>query len=179
MYQVLNFWVSICVQVYLITLFKKWWSLYKWELYAAQQALLCKDLEVAKVDFEVYNSFAGGSDTVLRSVIINNSLIQSEVLFGLSFASSIISASLGTTKCLKVGVSAPIGEVEGSARFLVAFFGKYIFLSQKQLYIHKCLLVSPSITKTHQQLEIINLHHSSFLIPPPPFTYILPSFRNF
>ena len=69
-------------------------------------------------------------DDVLRSAIVNTSDSQSFVLFILTFVSSVLSASLGTTKCLKVGVAAPMGE-EGpldamlSGRFVVGFIGKY------------------------------------------------------
>ena len=50
------------------------------------------------------------------------------------------------------------------------------FQSRKQLYNRKCLSVCPSVCKTPEQLEIIILNHSSFLIHP---SFILPSFRDF
>ena len=41
---------------------------------------------------------------------------------------------------------------------------KEFFQSRKRLYIHKCLSVCLSVShKTHQQLEIIIIQHSSFL----------------
>ena len=40
------------------------------------------------------------------------------------------------------------------------------FQSQKQLYNHKCLFMRLSVSKTHQQLEIIILHLSSFIFHP-------------
>ena len=47
------------------------------------------------------------------------------------------------------------------------------FQSQKRLYNHKCLFVRPFVCsfvcKTPQQLEIIILHHSSFIIHPSSF----------
>ena len=54
------------------------------------------------------------------------------------------------------------------------------FQSRKRLYIHKCPLVCLSVTKTHQQLEIIILHHSFFILPHSSFiihsSFIHPSF---
>ena len=38
------------------------------------------------------------------------------------------------------------------------------FQSRKRLYIHKCPFVCPSGSKTHQKLEIIIFHPSSFII---------------
>ena len=74
----------------------------------------------------------GPGDEVLSSVIVNQNDNQSLVLFLLTFATSILSASLGCTKCLKVGVAATIGDdgpLDGlfTGRFLIAFFGKYLF----------------------------------------------------
>ena len=40
---------------------------------------------------------------------------------------------------------------------------KLIFQSQNQLYNHKCLFIHLSFSKTPQQLEIIILHHVSFI----------------
>ena len=51
------------------------------------------------------------------------------------------------------------------------------FQSRKRLYNHICLFVRSSVCKTHQQLEIIILHHSSFITHHSSF--ILPSFRDF
>ena len=72
-----------------------------------------------------------GDGEILRSVIVTHrdTDTQSYVLFMLTFASSVVSASLGCTKCLKVGVAAIIGddgphEGMSSGRFVLAFFGK-------------------------------------------------------
>ena len=78
-----------------------------------------------------------GDGDILRSVIVTHrdTDTQSYVLFMLTFASSVVSASLGCTKCLKVGVAAIIGD-DGplcSGRFFLAFCGKRFFL---QLYIY-------------------------------------------
>ena len=39
-----------------------------------------------------------------------------------------------------------------------------LFSREKQLYNHKCLFVSSSVGKTPQQLEIIILYHSTFIL---------------
>ena len=73
------------------------------------------------------NTVQRGDDGVLSSIIFNDS--QSKVLFSLTFASSILSASLGCSKAMMLGVASIIGDdgpFEGilSGRFVLAFWGK-------------------------------------------------------
>ena len=57
------------------------------------------------------------------------------------------------------------------------------FQSRKRLYNRKCLSVRPSVCKTPEQLQIIILHHSSFIfhlssffIHPSSFIFLHSSF---
>merc|ERR1719282_1181991 len=79
-------------------------------------------------------------DDVLRSVIVDEYDSQSLTLFWLTFVSSVLSASLGMTKCLKVGVAAPMGEdgpLDGmlSGRFVIGFFANAATLVYKSFLI--------------------------------------------
>ena len=55
--------------------------------------------------------------------------------------------------------------------------GVSVFQSRKRLYNHKCPSICPSsVCKTPQQLDIIILHHSSFILHHPSFISRLLSF---
>ena len=80
--------------------------------------------------FICVNYLDSGGDEVLRDAILGSD--DMDALFYMTFASSILSASIGTTKSLKIGmaaITADDGPSEGLClgRYLVALGGKYHF----------------------------------------------------
>ena len=90
--------------------------------------------------FIYIGSVSVGHNTSLHTIIFGDFSLQSTILFYVTFATSIISASLGLAKCLLYGVARTIsadGFLDGllSGRFMIAFFTSgFTLLSRATLF---------------------------------------------
>ena len=93
------------------------------------------------VSFYLYlGSDSVGHNTSLHTIIFGDFSLQSTILFYVTFATSIISASLGLAKCLLYGVARTIsadGFLDGllSGRFLIASLASgFILISRAVIF---------------------------------------------